>query len=267
MDSHMQLFKAKWLVTACAIISIPCLFAVAATKTDDERVAALPKSTLGAKATIGIWRFNDGKGNVAKDESPAKSHATIQGNVQWSTDGAPPQGKRGGSLVVDGKTHAAAGKPQDLNTIKKHVTLAAWIKRTAEPKRYGCVLSRQIASGGGEHYGLYFKAGKLGFMFNMHKKGGGAIWTKDKLALNEWIHIAAVADGEKIRLYVDGKQMVEKAWSGEFGSDYTQLVLAGNANGPKNAVKEYFTGLLDNVGIYNHALGADKIADLASTAK
>jgi hypothetical protein len=246
---------------------LPFLFGLPtfAAQKDDARIAQLPKSTLSDKAQIGFWNFDDGSGAVAKDSSGAKNHAKIEGTIAWTKNAAPGTPKSAGSLLVDGKTYALAAKPEDLNTIAKQITMVAWIKRTKEAKRYGCVMSRQIKNGGGEHYGIYFKAGKLGFMVNIHTKGGAKLWTKKPLPLNKWIHVAAVADGQKIHLYVDGKQVAEQAYKNTFAADYTQLVISGNANGPKGNVGECYIGHLNNVGIYNYGLTAKEVAKLAGS--
>ncbi len=232
-----------------------------AEKKDDPRIGKLPKTTLSKKAIIGNWSFDDASGELTKDSSSAKNDGTIKGKAIWSKEAAP---KMKGSLILNGKTYVDACKPEDLNTITTTVTMAAWVKRTQKAKRYACVLSRQIQDSTGEHYGLYFKKGKLGFMFNMHKKGGGALWTKKELPLNEWMHIAAVADGTNITIYVNGKHVAQRQWSGEFSKDFTRMVISGNAGGKQNRVGEFFIGHINNLGIYNYALSPSDISKLAT---
>jgi hypothetical protein len=235
-----------------AIAMLFCQLAYSAGKGTDPRIAELPKSTLSSKALIGSWAFGESSGTKVKDSSEAQSHGEVKGSANWRED----------SLYLDGKSYIEAIKAEDLNTVKRQLTVAVKLKITEEPKRYGCVLSRQIESSTGEHYGLYIKKNKLGFMFNMHKKGGGSLFVKKPVELNKWLHVVTVIDGESVAIYLDGKEVAKRAWAGEFSSDFTQLVIGGNAGGKQNIVKEFFIGNLRNLQIYSYALSPEELNKL-----
>jgi hypothetical protein len=74
------------------------------------------------------------------------------------------------------------------------------------------------------------------------------------LAANAWTHLAVTYDGSELRLYVDGVQASFKGVTGPMPNSTGALRLGGN-----NVWGEWFAGLLDDVRIYNRALGASEI--------
>jgi hypothetical protein len=245
------------------IISLTLSLAIYSADKKNPRIAKIPKSALSQNSLIGSWSFDEEKRESVNDSSVAKNHGVIKGKALWSTESAPAKKKLKNSIILDGKTYIDAIKPEDLNTIQTQMTISVWLKPKEEPKRYGCVLSRQIQSSTGEHYGLYLKKNKLGFMFNMHKKGGGAIWVKKPFKVGEWIHVAAVVDGQSINIYINGTKEVSKQWQGEFSPDFTKMVIGGNAGGKESKVAEFFKGQLNTLKIYNYGISVEQLSLLA----
>ena len=74
--------------------------------------------------------------------------------------------------------------------------------------------------------------------------------TAEDYSDGEWRHLAAIRDGDKGKVYVDGVLIKEDtAMDGDLGGELTGWYLAqdGNTNG-------YFVGAMDEVRIYNRAL-------------
>jgi hypothetical protein len=74
------------------------------------------------------------------------------------------------------------------------------------------------------------------------------------LPLNTWTHLAATYDGTTLRLFVNGVQVGTLAVSGPMATSAGALRIGGNA-----VWGEYFSGLIDEVRIYNRALTAAEI--------
>ena len=96
-------------------------------------------------------------------------------------------------------------------------------------------------------------------------QGGAANFTFiDEIQEDEWVHIAAIGDGEEIRIYVNGElaQVGGTPLAGgqpvdSYGdSDFPFNVGGG---GIYDAGGNQFTGLLDEVAVYDKALTANQI--------
>src|SRR5205807_1862483 len=72
-----------------------------------------------------------------------------------------------------------------------------------------------------------------------------------------WYHVAAVRDPNSIRLYVNGQ--LEKQTNVAFPQDYGTLPLFFGSSG-QSYWDHKFKGVLDEVSLYNRALGSNEIA-------
>ena len=67
--------------------------------------------------------------------------------------------------------------------------------------------------------------------------------------VNAWTHVALTYDGTTLRLFVNGTQVATRATTGTIQATDNPLWIGGN-----NPYGEYFTGLIDEVRVYNRAL-------------
>ena len=93
--------------------------------------------------------------------------------------------------------------------------------------------------------------------------GGRAGWHqamgRSPLPPRRWSHLAATFDGKQITLYVDGKEAATDAFQGEIEPSSYPLVIG---RGPYDRAR-IFTGDIDEVAVYDRALSAEEITDLA----
>jgi hypothetical protein len=79
------------------------------------------------------------------------------------------------------------------------------------------------------------------------------------LKADTWYHLAATYDGQTLKAYKNGALVTENADpSGTPDVEAESLKLGRHAANP-----DYFRGLVDDVRLYNYALGAAEIAALA----
>jgi cytochrome c2 len=78
----------------------------------------------------------------------------------------------------------------------------------------------------------------------------------------KWHHIAVVRKGESIKHYVDGK-FQGSGISQKGGGDYTDRLLIG-ALGLQAKPSNYFTGLMDDLSVWEMAVSAQQVAALAA---
>ena len=83
------------------------------------------------------------------------------------------------------------------------------------------------------------------------------ITTVNVPAESGWHHIAATFDGLEQNIYLDGKLVSTVANAGEMRINSDPVYIGSNGT------SRFFNGFVDDVRIYDIALGADEIADLA----
>ena len=81
------------------------------------------------------------------------------------------------------------------------------------------------------------------------------------LPLNAWSHLATTYDGSYVRLYVNGTLASSTAVTGAMAASTGVLHLGGNS-----VWGEWFAGLIDEVRVYNRALGAAEVQQDMATA-
>ena len=136
------------------------------------------------------------------------------------------------------------------------LTLEAWVYPTVTPSGWRGVVGKDV-----DRY--YLMAGSdtgrpaTGGTFTT---GGNAnTYAPAGLAVNTWTHLAAAFDGTTQRLFVNGVQVASRAQSGALTTSTGPLTIGHNFYG------EHFTGLIDEVRIYNRALTVTEIqADMAT---
>jgi len=74
------------------------------------------------------------------------------------------------------------------------------------------------------------------------------------VAQNTWTHLAATYDGTTLKMFVNGTQVSSKAVVGAMSPSTGLLKIGGNA-----IWGEWFSGMIDEVRIYNRALSATEI--------
>ncbi len=137
------------------------------------------------------------------------------------------------------------------------MTLSAWIMPTATQSGWRTILQRQTDSYflNASNDAALRPAGGGTF-------GGGTSFVSGPTAnpVNAWTHVALTYDGTTQRLYVNGTQVATRATTGTIQATDNPLWIGGN-----NPYGEYFTGLIDDVRIYNRALTQTDIqTDLSS---
>jgi hypothetical protein len=76
---------------------------------------------------------------------------------------------------------------------------------------------------------------------------------------NVWHHVVATWDGAMLRLYVDGELQQERERTGKPNPN-PYPVMIGNFEYP-SCHGTSFGGLIDEVRIYNRAMGADEVRE------
>jgi hypothetical protein len=210
-----------------------------------------PNTTAGL---VGAYGFDAGSGTVAADQSATNNHGSIVG-AQWAA-----AGRYGSALRFDGSNDVVNVPDVAALDLTTGMTLEAWVN-PAVSSDWRTVILKEINAG--LAYALYSNhnaptpagyAHIVGTSISDGTGGGGT------LPLNTWTHVATTFDGSTLRLFVNGTQVSSRAVSGSMIQSTNPLRIGGNA-----VWGEYFSGLIDEVRIYNRALTASEIeTDMAT---
>jgi hypothetical protein len=191
---------------------------------------------------------------VASDASPAKNEGTVNGATRTAS------GRFGRALSFDGINDRVDVPDAASLDLTNAMTLEAWVRPSSNSGWQTALLKERGTAG--HVYALYASNGATPITESYLTSYNGAT-APNPLALNTWTHLASTYDGTTLRLYVNGTQVATKAFSGAMAATASPLRIGGNA-----VWGEYFTGLIDEVRVYNRALSATEIgADMNAAVK
>ena len=130
------------------------------------------------------------------------------------------------------------------------MTLEAWVRPTQIDSAW-----RDIIFKGNDNY--YLMASRPTPTASGGIIAGGSYaesFGTSALSTNGWVHLATTYDGSALRLYVNGSQVSSVAKSGSILTSDNPLQLGGDS-----IYGQYFSGLIDEVRVYNRALSAAEI--------
>lgn len=200
---------------------------------------------------LGWWKLDEGPGNTAVDSSGYDNHGTITGGSQW-VDGVD-----GGALDFAGSGKLVEAMSFKGVTGMQSRTVSAWIKTRA---------LGEIASWGANSAGQKWifrvqnSDGNAGAI-RVEVNGGYQVGSID-LRNDQWHHVAAVLaddgtpDVTEITLYVDG---VPEAISAQLDEQIDTAASSNVRIGQAPWGTRPFSGLIDDVRVYDKALTADEI--------
>jgi len=217
----------------------------------------LISSTPNAQAgLVGSYSFEAGTGNIVTDTSGRSNHGILINprSDTWST------GHSGGGLFLPGvigegtATYVDLGNPADFQ-LNNAFTFTAWVYSTV-PDSDAPILAKEDLKFGTSYW--------FGVFYNGFGTLGGLGWELDRRSVpvtnwNQWNHLAATWDGTTLRQYLNGALVDSVPYSGTLAVTTSPLTIGINSEYWTTA----FTGRLDDIKIYNHALSAAEVSRLA----
>ncbi len=203
-------------------------------------------ATVSGGAPVAAYGFDAGAGTTVPDQSGSGNAGTIA-NATWAA-----AGKYGKALSFNG-TNAAVTVPDSSSLdLTSGMTLEGWVNPNAGGDFRTFVVKERP---GDLVYGLYSSSetnrpqAQVTIGATPRLLNGTAT-----LPTGAWTHLAATYDGTTQRLYVNGTQVSTLAVAGTIATSNSPLKIGGNS-----IWAEWFTGLIDEVRVYNRALSAAEI--------
>ena len=217
-------------------------------------VLGVPAAASANILPVGQWDLNEGTGAVARNDVWSGGPGALSGGVTWTSGrfqrGLAFDGSNGGVQVTDSPALEGAS-----------ITVSAWVNNQGSPGAF-----RYIVTKGGNNcctgsYGLYTGAqGGLEFYvassqttYVISPDAGTGVWD------GSWHNVIGTFDGSTVRLYVDGREVGT-------GSPDSTPITYGMPTSNDLVIGNYpwcaglaFSGSIDEVKVFNRALGATEI--------
>jgi len=213
-------------------------------------VLVLSLASNASSDLVAHWRLDDGSGTIASD-TVGNNDGTLQGDATWAA------GWIVGALELDGDDYVDCGSSDTFN-ITEQVTLTAWIKPDpdfAYPDWSGIIMR------GGPNidtFAFYYNgpSQQLGFKTTGTSTPWMALAAPD-LFDGEWHHVAAVYDGTRKPVYLDGEEIGSMDTTGSIETSDGRLLLGAGRD--MNPPTHHLVGLIDDARIYDEALAQEEV--------
>ncbi|HUU20383.1 MAG TPA: LamG-like jellyroll fold domain-containing protein [Sedimentisphaerales bacterium] len=207
-------------------------------------------------ALVGWWTFDEGSGNIAADSSGNGNDGTLNGPVEWTTEGSI-----GGALKFTGPYNYVLVQDSPSLDMTNAITIAAWIN----PSWTGNNRIMQKSSGGGDNQYRLLKEWGDNLVFHLPGLSPDRLEFPGLPPIGKWTHLAATYDGSSMKVYYDGVVVGEQDSSGQLGtSDGTLCIGTKHETAPGG---DEYNGMLDDIRIYNRALTQSEIKRLGGNPK
>lgn len=238
-------------------------------------VSVLVASTNISDRLVGHWTFDETTGNVAADTSGLGNNGTVANS---SGDGAQwIPGKIGGALSFRGTNMTLVGSiygdyvaVTNFPVLTNTFSVSAWVRTDPRDGTWPetTIVENGLTNGGSPGpIGLVLRQknrdqlfGPLGDSFT-DSVGANHVDDTAGLPTGVWQHVGVVADGSRIRLYRNGAVVAVRNYSGLLVAPATTgLGIGALLDDTGVATSGYWQGLIDDVGVWNHALTTDQMA-------
>ncbi|OKI46770.1 hypothetical protein A6A27_36910 [Micromonospora sp. CB01531] len=212
-----------------------------------------PEFVAGANPA-GYWRLGEAAGSAtAVDSSNSGQNGTYRDGARPGADGV---------LADNGAADVSAGYidvPRSART-NVHVpfTLEAWVKLDQLAPAPGQAIIESYDKPAVNGYALRVSAGVLqAWSLGAAGKGYGVVSGRTRLTTNRWHHVAAVFDGSRLTVYLDGVADSSIATAVVPGSGTASIKLGGRGDDTFQRLK----GDLDEAAVYDRALSAAELQE------
>ena len=203
-------------------------------------------SSIGDYA-VGIWRFDEGSGNIAHDYSGYANNGTIYG-ASFAT------GTIGRAISFNGSSYVSVGNSDVLNVeTGDDLTVEVWAKSNGFSSGGGIVSKGSWENSG---YFIAYAYNPQCVFFVLRDAAGyvGKELNTGLCGVFDWSHIVGVKKGNNMEVWVNAQKVGELK-----GITLGSISNSNNLAFGKSTNDYYFNGLIDEVRIYKQALNVSQI--------
>ncbi|MFC1716603.1 LamG domain-containing protein [Candidatus Poribacteria bacterium] len=236
-------------ITKAMVLGISILFITSMLTTTSH-------TKIDKDSIVGLWLLDDIEDNEAEDSSGNGHNGAIKGNP------IPDDGKFGESLTFNGSgDYVDCGNADALNL--GIFTVSFWAKFPAS-QGWNHMVSKgdHVASGtpGSVNWGVMMRSGEARFLYEIFEDVKWVGISAPAVPVDEWQHLTATYDGDKMELFLNGISMGASAGV-KVKLDATRSFLIG-ARSSAGGGASHFNGNLDEVALFSEVLPLEDIQAL-----
>lgn len=213
-------------------------------------------AVLGTSGLVGYWRLGD-TGTTATDSSGNARHGTITGATVGATS-LLASDTVDTALSFDGVNDAVTIADSTNMSGTAGLTVEAWIHATVWLTGAPIINRRTTGNVGGYVLEMAATTGTMNFYLY---SGSWQLVTSTGWSLNTTYHIVATHDGVTARIYRNGIEVASTPVAGSIGAPTANIVIGQSIS----TTTRVWTGRIDEVAVYNVALGATTVSDHYTT--
>jgi hypothetical protein len=199
---------------------------------------------------VAAWSFDQDGGETAGDVTGDGNQGTLEGPT-WT------KGRYGSALEFDGGAHDCVTVPDSASLqLGEEFTVEAWVKPSV--LYHGPIISKAAELTPSYELAIGTTGTGLvqGWAGGYDEYAETEVHSAQKLEPDVWTHLALTYDGAYLRLYVDGHLAGT--------STHAEFVLESGGPltiGCSGVEEQWFSGKIDEVRLYERALGEGELAD------
>lgn len=206
------------------------------------------RDAVMADSPIAYWRMDEFQGASVGIDETGNGH-DLSYPLSVSADS---------SVLIEGRSRKLSAHPiraaDDSAWDLQQFTLETWFK-SKKTDSDAAFLIAHSASGSPYNWGLYESTSGR---YSLYVRINGTVqvigFERELAPVNQWHHLVGTYDGVTLKLYLNGRQVVERQISGTVSQNAGTIDL-GEWSGGR------FDGSIDEVAIYNYALSSQQISD------
>ncbi len=214
-------------------------------------VSGVVPAGVARAGLVGQWRFDEGAGTIATDTSGNGNDGTLEGDPTFI------DGQFGYALAFDtSRVAIPASDTLTSDVFRGSFTLVAWINPTRTGNTWQQIF-RSVKANGESNDTLFINNdGRLSWRGRVDRAWAAGMCETDSnvVPANRWTHIAVVGNGASFRIYVNGLLSQDSFFKTTDGTNAMYYI-----GGDPSFIGESYTGLIDDVRIYDHAMNRNAI--------
>jgi hypothetical protein len=222
------------------------LTAIAKDATGNAKTSTARTVTVRNTGLVAAYGFEEGTGATTADRMGTNA-GTLSGGPVWSATG-----RFGKALSFDGVDDSVTVPAAAALDLAASGTIEAWVNPTTLGSFRPVVQKERT---GAAAYALFANTDTAHPAARIFTTAGIEAAGASSLVTSTWTHLAMTWDSTTLRVFVDGAEVSSQPASGALATSTGALRIGGGG-----VAAQWFSGLIDEVRVYNRALSAPEIA-------
>jgi len=212
-------------------------------------LANTSNAKIDPESVMAMWLFDSDEKTI-RDSSPNGNDGNPEGNPEWVKEG-----KFGGAMRFDAVDDIIK-IPMTIDY--DEITVMCWVIEKGSPVRPR-IVSNDHTDVSNKGFQLMYNTAGSGSWFDIGTGAHTAATFAYVAEIGEWYHYTGTYDGSAVRAFIDGEQMVE---TGGASGEILDSAIDVHIGSSTYAISDALKGVLDEVAIFNKALGEEDIQSI-----